>query len=240
MAMKHARMILVWMIGFALLLAPSVISAAPAADSNPVDPKPAAAGDLAPLEINFPKPEYIGTPPNLQSPNLEKTATRPPVMVPKGAVNLAKGKPVTGSDKEPIIGEMALITDGNKKAGDGYFVEFGPGLQHVQIDLGQKAEIWAIALWHFHSQARVYRDVIVQVADDPDFIKDVKTVFNNDHDNSAGLGVGKDKEYIETNKGRIIDAKGVKGRYVRLYSKGNTANEENHYIEVEVYGKPAK
>jgi len=32
---------------------------------------------------------------------------------------------------------------------------------------------------------------------------------------------------------------GVKGRYVRLYSNGNTANRLNHYIEVEVWGKPA-
>jgi hypothetical protein len=26
---------------------------------------------------------------------------------------------------------------------------------------------------------------------------------------------------------------------VRLYSKGNTTNKMNHYIEVEVFGKPA-
>jgi len=37
----------------------------------------------------------------------------------------------------------------------------------------------------------------------------------------------------------LIDAKNVKGRFVRLYSNGNTANKLNHYIEVEVWGKPA-
>jgi hypothetical protein len=26
---------------------------------------------------------------------------------------------------------------------------------------------------------------------------------------------------------------------VRLYSNGNTANDLNHYVEVEVFGKPA-
>jgi len=31
----------------------------------------------------------------------------------------------------------------------------------------------------------------------------------------------------------------VKGRYVRLYSNGNTTNKMNHYIEVEVFGKLA-
>ncbi|MGY8689571.1 MAG: hypothetical protein ACKVHP_17785 [Verrucomicrobiales bacterium] len=63
------------------------------------------------------------------------------------------------------------------------------------------------------------------------------TVYNADHDNSSGLGKGTDKAYVETNKGRVIDGKGTKGRYVRLYSNGNTSNEMNHYIELEVYGK---
>jgi hypothetical protein len=35
----------------------------------------------------------------------------------------------------------------------------------------------------------------------------------------------------------LVDAKGAKGRYVRLHSQGNTSDEMNHYIEVEVYGK---
>jgi len=34
--------------------------------------------------------------------------------------------------------------------------------------------------------------------------------------------------------------KGVKGQYVRLYSMGNNSNDQNHYLEVEVYGKPAQ
>ena len=68
----------------------------------------------------------------------------------------------------------------------------------------------------------------------------MQTVFNNDHDNSSGLGVGKDKEYIEVAEGRLFDSKGVKGRYVRMYSNGNTTNDLNHYVEIEVYGTPAK
>ena len=80
----------------------------------------------------------------------------------------------------------------------------------------------------------------MQVSDDKDFISGVTTVFNNDHDNSAGLGAGRDKEYIETFDGKLFDPKGVKARYVRLYSSGNTSNDMNHYVEVEVYGLPAK
>ena len=37
-------------------------------------------------------------------------------------------------------------------------------------------------------------------------------------------------------EGRLFDLKGVKARYVRLYSNGNTTNDLNHYVEVEVYG----
>jgi len=82
--------------------------------------------------------------------------------------------------------------------------------------------------------------VIAQVSDDPKFVKDVKTVFNNDHDNTSGFGVGKDLNTIETSEGKLIDAKGLQGRYVRLNSNGNSNNDLNHYIEVEVYGKPVK
>ena len=46
--------------------------------------------------------------------------------------------------------------------------------------------------------------------------------------------------YVETAEGKLVDAKGVVARYVRLYSNGNTNNDLNHYIEVEIYGKPVK
>jgi len=109
----------------------------------------------------------------------------------------------------------------------------------VTIDLQDKFTIYAIVLWHFHKQARVYLDVIVQVADDPDFLTNVRTLFNNDRDNAAGLGAGKDLNYVETAEGRLIDARGVIARYVRLWSNGNNINALNHYVEVEVYGKQA-
>jgi hypothetical protein len=136
-----------------------------------------------------------------------------------------------------------MITDGDKEAADGSYVELGPFVQYVTIDLQNEYNIYAIVVWHYHKQARVYFDVVVQVADDADFISNVKTVFNNDIDNSAGQGVGKDMHYTETNEGKLIDVLSqgdIKARYVRLYSNGNTSNDLNHYIEVEVYGKPVK
>jgi len=194
------------------------------------------------LKLKLPKPMFIGTPTNIKSPNLEVVTgkSRGPFMVPVGTKLLSLKRPVTASDRQPVIGELEMLTDGEKEGGDGYFVELGPGKQWVQIDLGARYALHAILAWHYHSQARVYRDVIVQVSDDKDFLKGVTTIFNNDHDNSSGLGVGKDKEYIEVAEGRLFDPKGVAGRYVRLYSNGNTVNDLNHYIEVEVYGTPVK
>jgi hypothetical protein len=197
---------------------------------------------LVPLEIKLPKPMFVGTPTNIAVPNLEKPLgkPRPPFLAPEGTRNVALKRPVTSSDEQPIIGELSLITDGDKEAAEGSFVELGPKLQYVTIDLKARHTVYAIVVWHYHKQPAVYHDVIVQVADDPDFVSNVQTVFNNDIDNSSGRGVGKDMSYVETSEGKLIDAKGVQGRYVRLYSRGNTANDLNHYVEVEIYGKAVR
>ena len=200
------------------------------------------ATDKVELKLQLPKPMFIGTPTNIKSANLEAVTgkSRGPFMVPAGTKLLSLKRVVKSSDAQPVIGELDMITDGEKEGGDGYFVELGPGKQWVQVDLGASYALQAILAWHYHSQARVYRDVVVQVSDDKDFLKGVQTIFSNDHDNSSGLGVGKDKEYIEVAEGRLFDPKGIKGRYVRMYSGGNTTNDLNHYVEIEVYGTPAK
>lgn len=199
--------------------------------------------DLRPLALKLPKPVFRGTPKNIPpGTNLEKPrkGPRPKFMAPKGTKLLSKGKSVSSSDEEPIIGELEFVTDGDKEATEGSYVELGPGLQWVQIDLKKVYEIRAILVWHYHLDARVYHDVVIQAADDADFITNVRTVYNNDHDNSAGLGLGEEKEYWDTFEGRLIDAKGVKARYVRLYSKGSTADDLNQYTQVEVYGLRGK
>jgi hypothetical protein len=192
-----------------------------------------------PIPIKLPKPMFVGTPQDTKVPNLEKPRgkPRPPFYAPPGVKNVAFEKPVTSTDELPIIGEIEMITDGDKEAADGSYVELGPFKQSVTVDLEAEYEIYAIVCWHYHKQAVIYYDVVVQVASDPDFISDVATLFNNDIDNSFGLGVGKDKHYTETSEGRLIAGKGVRARYVRLCSQGNSSNDLNHYIEVEVYGK---
>jgi len=202
-----------------------------------------AGPELVPVPIELPRPMFVGTPDNIQGVSrLAKPLgkPRPPFLAPPGTENIAFGKPISSTDDEPIIGDIEYITDGDKSAADGSYVELGPFIQHITIDLGAEYDIYAVLFWHYHKQERVYFDVIVQVANDPDFIVDVTTLFNNDDDNSAGLGVGQDLHYVDTHEGKLIDAKGTRARYVRLYSKGNNRNELNHYIEVEVFGKPAK
>jgi hypothetical protein len=194
-----------------------------------------------PIDIKLPRAMFVGTPQDTKVPNLEKPLgkARPPFLAPVGTENVAFEKPVASTDDLPIIGELEMITDGDKEAADGSYVELGPFKQSVTIDLEAEYNIYAIVFWHYHKQAVVYYDVVVQVASDPDFITGVTTLFNNDIDNSAGLGVGDDMHYSETAEGKLIDARGARARYVRLYSQGNTSNDLNHYIEVEVFGKPA-
>jgi len=212
---------------------------------EPQASQPATDQKLVPVDIVLPKPMFVGTPQDTRVDNLEKPLgkPRPPFLAPEGTANVALNKAISGSDEEPIIGDIEMITDGDKEAADGSYVELGPFVQYVTVDLEKECEIYAIVVWHYHKQPRVYFDVVAQVSNDADFITDVKTVFNNDIDNSAGLGIGKDKHYVETSEGKLIDCLSQgspKARYVRLYSNGNTSNDLNHYIEVDVYGKPVE
>ena len=200
----------------------------------------AAQTKLEPLPISLPKPLFEGTPVPPNVPNLEKPLNRPrpPFLAPAGVTNVALRKVAASSDPDPLVGNLDLITDGNKRGTDGTFVQLKGGVQNIVIDLEAPHTIYAIAVWHFMKEPRAYASVVVDVADDPDFITNVRTLFNNDNVNAAGLGIGKDMRYVETSEGKLIDAKGVEARYVRLFSNGSDKAETNHYVEVEVYGKP--
>ena len=72
---------------------------------------------------------FIGTPTNLKSSNLEVVTGKPRAafFVPKGTVLVSSKKTVTSSDMQPVIGELDMVTDGEKAGGDGFFIELGPG-----------------------------------------------------------------------------------------------------------------
>jgi len=232
---------LIFLLGAASLLILSSCksdSSTDASSSGSDGPGIGTPGGVA-LTTDLPKIVIEGSPRPKGMKNLMPELKKfPTYLVPEGTILLSKGKPVTSSDDFPILGELPLVTDGDKDAGEGYFLELLEGTQWVQIDLEQSAPLYAIILWKFHSQKRVYHDVIVQVSDDPAFKTGVTTLYNNDYDNSSGLGKGGDLAYVESHFGNLVNAKGTKARYVRCYSKGNTSNEMNHYIEVEVFGKP--
>jgi hypothetical protein len=199
--------------------------------------------ETVPLKLDLPKVAYEGTPRGVE-PDIvmEKPTTQPraEIAVPKGCENLSLKKKVTASD-DPIMGDLALITDGNKDNIEvGTYAEFGMGLTWVQVDLEKSSELYAVVVWHFHKDRRVFRCVVVQVSDDPEFKKGVTTLFNNDQKNDSELGVGKDKGYVESREGKLVEGKGVKGRYVLVYSKGNTVDDNNQFTEVEVWGLAGK
>ncbi len=204
--------------------------------------KPASAQDQVPLGIKLPKEVFAGTsydlPPDCH-PEKISTKPRPIPLVPKGTVNVALKKKITSSSKA-ISGTLDLVTDGDKEGREDSTLALKSKLQWIQIDLEESVPIYYILVWHFHQEPVVVHSVIVQVSNDPTFVNGVTTIYNNDQANKEGLGAGKDREYFENYEGRLMDAKGVKGRYVRLYSNGSTYRDPlNRYNEVEIYGVPA-
>ena len=150
--------------------------------------------------------------------------------------NLATGR-VPSSSK--AFTDPSFMTDGNKNT-NSYSDDYpSSGLAWVQLDLGGINQISDIKLWHYYGDSRKYHDVVVQLSNDPNFAAGVTTVYNNDTDNSAGRGAGTKAEYAESSSGLDIPVNDVNARYVRFYSNGSTANSNNHYVEIEIYGSPA-
>jgi hypothetical protein len=225
----------------------------PETDSEPTKPIPAVSpkenvailpklfrdGPKLPLEFELPEPYFGGTPLSYFNENLEQKSFKPrePFLAPRGTKVISRNKPVSSSDSDPTFGKLSMITDGEKGYQQEYLVELGTGPQWAQIDLGGSYAIYAILIWHFHAADRVYFDVVVQTGLDPDMVQS-SICFNNDYDNSLGLGIGRDKEYIESNEGKLVNCRGKIARHVRCYSNGNTTDQTSHYVEIEIWGIP--
>jgi hypothetical protein len=200
-----------------------------------------AAEELVPLKPDLPQAAFVGTPKDTPSgAKIDSGKLDKPLMIPKDAVNIAPKATLTTSDTHATAHNLVKIVDGDKEARDSSVVLLRKGPQYVQFDFGGPKELFAIIIWHAHDTPKVYHDVVVQVADDADFTKNVRTLFNNDKENTVGRGAGTDREYFETFEGKTIDAKGEKAQFVRLYSKGSTDSSLNEYTEVEIYGRSPK
>jgi hypothetical protein len=183
-----------------------------------------------------------GNPKGLRPPHLRKEVKRKPFMVPRGVRNLALYKRATSSVNESVTGDVDQVNDGIKKSGEFDYVEFAGGHHWIQVDLGAVHRIHAVAIWHFYKNATIYKDVIVQIADDTAFTRNVRTLFNNDHDNSAGMGQGTDTAFYTRWWGELVDARGPESdgspaRYVRVYTADGVEGEAIRFVEVEIYGE---
>jgi hypothetical protein len=147
------------------------------------------------------------------------------------ATNVAAGKIATSTG---AITNGSYITDGNKASAN-FASPPNAGVAWIQIDLGQSYSLGQVNLWHYFADGRTYHDVIVKLSTTADFSSGVTTVFNNDTNNSAGVGTGTHAEYAETSAGKTITFGAVTARYVKLWTNGSTANTYNHYVEVEVW-----
>ena len=165
----------------------------PVAPSAPADVKPKArqipktkasnTKDVKPISTPTPRPtappgheeaKFVTPPASYgSSPRRIRQTTALPflprgvVYLPKGSTNVAAGKPVSSSDEKPFTGTLSMVTDGFKGPYEG-MVGLGHTPQWLQIDLLGFYEIHGILLWHYHGDTRVYRDVVIQLADDPD------------------------------------------------------------------------
>ncbi|HZG58843.1 fibronectin type III domain-containing protein [Paenibacillus sp.] len=165
-------------------------------------------------------------------------------------VNVALHKPVTASTTDLFGGALSVITDGSA-SGDGYAgIRTTAGPQYYQVDLGASYALNRLRIvndWGASSGAyRTNKDVIVQLSNSATFASGVTTAYNNDADNTVGLGAGTDPEYQEPidGSGKWIDlAAPANARFVRVWGNGhvradNTTHAVNTPIEFEAYADP--
>lgn len=195
-----------------------------------------------PLLLDLPDPAFVNRNSPLRVPDDIRLSPHPlqprePFYVPPDVENVARDRPVRAS-AEPVVGSLDMATDGDKQAIDDRLIHLPPGPQWVEVDLQEEVAIHAIVFWLNHTTDYVFRGVIVQIANDPEFKRGVTTLFNNDHNNIAGHGRGEHLHYIESFEGKLVPGFGLNARYVRIHTNGNILDDLNYYTEVEVWGQP--
>jgi lysophospholipase L1-like esterase len=154
------------------------------------------------------------------------------VTVDNSTLNLLSGK-IAATNGNNNATALGWITNGDKTLTN--IADMGAGAIYLQYDLGSSVNLGDIKLWHYYGDPRSYHDVLVELSNSSTFATGNTIVFNNDTNNSLGLGAGTDSEYAESSAGKDISFSPVSARYIRIYSNGSSSNTANHYVEAEAY-----
>lgn len=145
---------------------------------------------------------------------------------PRFTGNLAYAKAVTNSPNSSVASgtSLARLTDGDLTAQN--YLQLNPTdgkAVYAQIDLGGVKSLSKIVVWHYYLDGRTYHNTKTQVSSDG--INWV-TVFD-----SAVSG-----EYSETGNGKVINlSPAMNVQYIRDYLNGSTANQYNHWVEIQAF-----
>ncbi|WP_164821428.1 fibronectin type III domain-containing protein [Paenibacillus koleovorans] len=163
-------------------------------------------------------------------------------------VNVAKGiQDVTTNGIASRNGKrLSLVTDGNRSAAEYALISTSAGAKYVQLNLGESHSITKVNIVNDYNPdaPRAGKDIVIQLSNDSTFGSGVTTIYNNDADNSSGLGAGSDSEYVEPSSGdgmTVTLGTPVNAQYVRYWANGHTRTLNNAYnavntpIEIEVY-----
>ena len=133
-----------------------------------------------------------------------------------------------------------MAVDGIKNNCDANHLGFGQDnnrySSYAQVDLGKMCDITSINLYRYWNGNRTYDATVIAVSETADFAEKV-ILYNSDKANVHKLGTGTEELYQETNKGKTIDGKNTRARYVRVYMYGvKDSGTTNHIVELEVMG----
>lgn len=137
---------------------------------------------------------------------------------------------------------LTQIFDGNKTNSE--YSHFSSDTQRIssylQFDLGDVYSLSEIKMWRYADGSRKYTNTIILVSEDEQF-NTYEVVYNSDVTNVHNLNLeANDEDYVEETTGKSFTANNVNARYVRMYMYGNTAGNQNHVVEIEVYGVSKK
>lgn len=144
-------------------------------------------------------------------------------------VNQSASIAPTSSTSSAVAGELAKITNGDNNS---WCDLGGSGPHEVTVDLGVVKTLRQIKVWGLFHNTRMYSDRIVRISENG---SDWYTIFNNDSDNSAGVGIGTHSEYIETQDGKVFTIPDINAQYIQVWSGDDNLGGNATLVEIEAF-----